>query len=61
MLREALSDERQKRLSLERDRKTLVASLSHNIRTPLAAIRLYSGALYTHLYQTPENRRHALT
>ena len=51
MLREALSDERQKRLSLERDRKILVASLSHNIRTPLAAIRLYAGALYTHLYQ----------
>ena len=56
MLREALSDERQKRLSLERDRKTLVASLSHNIRTPLAAIRLYAGALYTHLYQTPEKQ-----
>ncbi|WP_195267715.1 HAMP domain-containing sensor histidine kinase [Eubacterium sp. 1001713B170207_170306_E7] len=56
MLRETLGDERQKRLKLERDRKTLVASLSHNIRTPLAAIRLYASALYTHLYQTPEKQ-----
>lgn len=56
MLRETLSDERQKRLEMERERKTLVASLSHNIRTPLAAIRLYANALYSHLYQTPEKQ-----
>ncbi len=41
-------------------RKTLVLSLSHDIRTLLSVIDLYTKALATNLYDKEEERRQAI-
>ncbi|MDE6914324.1 MAG: HAMP domain-containing histidine kinase, partial [Lachnospiraceae bacterium] len=41
-------------------RKTLILSLSHDIKTPLSSIELYSKALSEHLYDTQERKDQAL-
>lgn len=50
MLREKMEQQKQKELDLQRDKKTLVLSISHDIKTPLSAIKLYSKALSKGLY-----------
>lgn len=50
MLRENSEQHRQRELSLLREKKTLVISLSHDIKTPLSAIKLYAKALAKDLY-----------
>ncbi|MBQ8148824.1 MAG: HAMP domain-containing histidine kinase [Lachnospiraceae bacterium] len=60
MLREQLEDNKQKELEFQKDRKTLILSLSHDIKTPLASIELYSKALSDHLYDTEEKKEEAL-
>lgn len=50
MLREQLEDTKAKNLQLERDKKVLLMSLSHDIKTPLNAISLYSKAISKGLY-----------
>lgn len=50
MLRENMEQQKERELSLQRDRKMLLLSLSHDIKTPLAAIKLYSKALSKGLY-----------
>lgn len=57
MLRERLEDNKEKELEFQRERKTLLLSLSHDIKTPLASIELYSRALSEGLYDT-ENKKH---
>lgn len=61
MLREKLEDSRQKELEFQRDRKQLILSLSHDIKTPLSAIELYSRALSEGLYDTKEKQNEAVT
>lgn len=60
MLREKLEDDKLKRLELEKEKKTLLLSLSHDIRTPLSAIDLYTQALEENLYENEEKRQQAL-
>lgn len=51
LLREHLEQQKQKELNLQRDKKTLVLSISHDIKTPLSAIKLYAKALSKGLYK----------
>ena len=50
MLRENIELQKQHELNLQREKKTLVLSISHDIKTPLSAIKLYSRALSMGLY-----------
>lgn len=58
LLREKIEDDRQKELSMQRDKKLLLLSLSHDIKTPLSAIKLNAKALARDLYKD-EKKRHA--
>lgn len=60
MLREKLEDNKEKELAFQKDKKTLILSLSHDIKTPLSAIELYSRALSENLYDTQDKRDEAL-
>ncbi len=60
MLRENLEDGKQKELELQKEKKTLILSLSHDIKTPLSAIDLYAKALSENLYDTEEKRQAVL-
>ena len=55
MLRK-LESNKEKELALQKEKKTLILSLTHDIRTPLSAIRLYAKALAENLYTTGERR-----
>ena len=50
MLRENMEQQKERELKLQKDRKTLLLALSHDVKTPLSAIKLYSQALSTGLY-----------
>lgn len=60
MLREKLEDNKEKELEFQKDRKTLILSLSHDIKTPLSSIELYSKALAEDLYDTKDKKDEAL-
>lgn len=60
MLREKLEDNKEKELALQKDKKTLILSLSHDIKTPLSSIELYAKALSENLYDTQDKRDEAL-
>lgn len=51
MLRDKLEETKAKNLQLERDKKVLLMSLSHDIKTPLSTISLYSKAISKGLYK----------
>lgn len=59
LLREKIEDDRQKELSMQRDKKLLLLSLSHDIKTPLSAIKLNAKALARGIYSDEEKRRRA--
>ena len=59
LLREKIENDRQKELSLQRDKKLLLLSLSHDIKTPLSAIKLNAKALAKGIYSDEEKRRSA--
>lgn len=54
MLRDTLKDSRNSTLQLEKEKKLLLLSLSHDIKTPLNAIKLYVKAIEQHLYKREE-------
>lgn len=56
LLREHLEEQRVKELTLQKEKKTLLLSISHDIKTPLSAIKLYSKALIRNLYDSDEKR-----
>lgn len=60
MLREKLEDNKEKELAFQKERKTLILSLSHDIKTPLSSIELYSKALAENLYDTQAKKDEAL-
>ena len=60
MLRENLESNKQKELRYQKEKKTLLLSLSHDIKTPLSAIDLYTKALKENLYDTEEKKEEAL-
>ena len=43
-------------LEMQKEKKTLLLSLSHDIKTPLSAIKLYSAALSKNLYSDAEKQ-----
>ena len=57
LLRENIEQRRSRELELQRERKTLLLSLSHDIKTPLSAIKLYAKALSKNLYPDPKKQR----
>ena len=59
LLREKIEGDRQKELSMQRDKKLLLLSLSHDIKTPLSAIKLNAKALARGIYSDEEKRRSA--
>lgn len=50
VLRENIEQQKERELSLQKEKKTLLLSLSHDIKTPLSAIKLYAKALSKGLY-----------
>lgn len=51
LLREHMEEQKSRELAMQKDRKTLLLSLSHDIKTPLSAIKLYAKALSRGLYE----------
>jgi len=56
LLRENMEQQKQREFDLQRDKKMLLLSLSHDIKTPLSAIKLYSKALSKGLYDGREKQ-----
>ena len=56
LLRENLEANKVRELELVREKKVLLLSLLHDIKTPLSAIKLYSKALSSNLYKD-ENKK----
>lgn len=59
LLRESIEYSRKKEITMQRDKKLLLLSLSHDIKTPLSAIKLNAKALARGLYKDEEKRRAA--
>ncbi|MCR5520865.1 MAG: HAMP domain-containing histidine kinase, partial [Lachnospiraceae bacterium] len=57
MLREKLESEKNENLELQKEKNVFLLSLSHDIKTPLSAIKLYSAALKKNLYSDPAKIR----
>ncbi len=56
LLRENMEQQKQRELAMQKDKKTLLLSLSHDIKTPLSAIKLYAKALSKGLYSDPDRQ-----
>lgn len=56
LLRENMELQKQRELDLHKSRKTLLLSLSHDIKTPISAIKLYAKALSRELYSDKEKQ-----
>lgn len=59
LLRESIEESRKKEITMQRDKKLLLLSLSHDIKTPLSAIKLNAKALAKGLYKDEGKRRAA--
>lgn len=59
MLRDALKAARSRTMELEKEKKLLLLSISHDIKIPLSAVKLYAKALQENMYDTEEQRRYA--
>lgn len=57
LLRENLEQKKETELKLQKEKKTLILSISHDIKTPLSAIKLYAKALEKNLYSNPEKQK----
>jgi signal transduction histidine kinase len=57
MLRDTIEQDRRNEISIQREKKLLLLSLSHDIKTPLSAIKLNAKALAKGLYKDEEKRR----
>ena len=56
MLRETMEEQKQHELDLQKEKKTLILSISHDIKTPLSAIKLYASANSKGLYEGKERK-----
>lgn len=54
LLRETIEEQKKRELDLQRENKSLVLSISHDIKTPLSAIKLYAKAISKGLYAGKE-------
>ncbi|MFW6035833.1 MAG: sensor histidine kinase [Halothermotrichaceae bacterium] len=59
MLREQLQAEKNRNYKLEKERRSLVAGLSHDIKTPLSSIKNYTIALKEGIYEESEEQNKA--
>lgn len=59
MLQDNLNSHKMKELQLEHEKKLLLLSLSHDIKTPLNTIKLYAKALSEGVYDSEEKKREA--
>ncbi|WP_041139500.1 sensor histidine kinase [Beduini massiliensis] len=59
-LKDKLDISRQRQLEMLKDKKTILLSLSHDIKTPINLIKLYSKALEEKIYVKEEDQRHAM-
>ena len=57
LLREKLEQQKVRELALQKEKKSLILSLCHDIKTPLSAIKLYSQALERNLYGDPGKQK----
>lgn len=57
LLRERLENQKSAALELQRQHKTMLLSLSHDMKTPLGVIELYAKALEKGLYRDEEKKR----
>lgn len=57
LLRENMEQQKERELALQKEKKTLLLSLSHDIKTPLSAIKLYAKALSKNLYPEAEKQQ----
>lgn len=56
LLRENLEKQKVMELELQKEKKTLILAISHDIKTPLSAIKLYAKALSKNLYGKREKQ-----
>jgi signal transduction histidine kinase len=56
VLRENLDHHKIKELKLEKEKKLLLLSISHDIKTPLSTIKLYAKAIEEEVYDTDEKK-----
>ncbi|MBR1816733.1 MAG: HAMP domain-containing histidine kinase [Lachnospiraceae bacterium] len=56
MLRETLEEQKKKELEMQKDKQTFLLSISHDIKTPLSAIKLYAKSLSKGLYKDKEKQ-----
>lgn len=59
MLRDTLIDSKAKELRLLKEKKLLLLSISHDIKIPLSAIKLYAKALRENIYDSAQKRQEA--
>ena len=59
MLRDNIIDRREHELELMKEKQTLILSISHDIRTPLSAIKLYANGLSKGIYNDSEKIKNA--
>ena len=59
MLRKELESAHQRELEHAKREKTAILAVSHDLKTPLAAIKLYAKAISNNLYHDEEKRRSA--
>ncbi len=57
MLREKLEESKRAEIELKKEKKTMLLSLSHDIKTPLSAIKLYAKALSNGIYKEHQKRQ----
>ncbi len=59
MLKDSLDAHKKQELKLAKDKKMILLSISHDIKTPLNAICLYAGSIEKGMYDTPEQTKEA--
>lgn len=57
LLREYLEQQKSRELEFQKEKKTLILSISHDIKTPLLTIKLYAKALSKNLYPDLEKQQ----
>lgn len=60
ILKENLEQSRAREMSILKEKNTLILSLSHDIKTPLSAIKLYAKALEKNLYGDNVNKKNEI-
>lgn len=60
LLQDRLESDRRKELRLEKEKKMMILSISHDVKTPLNNIKLYAKALDEGLYTTEEEKKNAV-